>query len=83
MVTWLPPTGSKTLAEVGRSFGCAECIKFVATSGQNGDVKSDASCKESITLFAREEPLQQLVQGSVCGLLQCKISVPIQYTRIF
>ena len=45
----LLPTGSKTLAEVGRPFGCAGCI----TSGQKGDVKSDASCKESATLFAR------------------------------
>ena len=46
-------TGSKTLAEVGRPFGCAGCIKFVVTSRQKGDVKSDASCKESATLFAR------------------------------
>ena len=49
----LLPTGSKTLAEVGRPFGCAGCIKFAVTSGQKGDVKSDASCKESATLFAR------------------------------
>ena len=53
---WSPgllPTCSKTLAEVGRPFGCAGCIKFAVTSGQKGDVKSDASCKEGATLFAR------------------------------
>ena len=49
----LLPTGSKTLAEVGRPFGCTGYIKFAALSGQNGDVKSDASCKKSGALFAR------------------------------
>ena len=49
----LLPTGSRTLAEVVRPFGCAGCIKFAVTSGQNGDVKSDVSCKESATHFAR------------------------------
>ena len=38
----LLPTGSKTLAQVGGPFGCAGCIKFAFTSGQKGDVKSDA-----------------------------------------
>ena len=46
-------TGSKTLAEVGGPFGCAGCINFEVTSGQAGDVISDASFKESATLFAR------------------------------
>ena len=34
----LLPTDSKTLAEVGRPFGCAGCIKSSVTSGQKGDV---------------------------------------------
>ena len=42
----LLPTGSKTLAEVRRPFGCAGCINYAVTSGQIWDVKSDASCKE-------------------------------------
>ena len=45
-------TGIKTFAKVGRPSGCAGRIKFAVMSGQNGDVKSDASCKESATLFA-------------------------------
>ena len=36
-------TGSKTLAELGRLFGCSGCIKFAVTSGQNEDVKSEVS----------------------------------------
>ena len=49
----LLPTGSKTFAEKKRPFGCAGFIKLAGTSGQNGNAKSDASCKESATLFAR------------------------------
>ena len=75
--------GSKTLGEIGRPFGCAVCIKCAIASGQNADVKSDASCKESATLFARYEPLQQLFVGCVNNLLQDKIVLPIQYTLIF
>ena len=43
-------TGSKTLTKVGRPFGCAGCIKFAVTSGQNWDFKFNVSCKESATL---------------------------------
>lgn len=36
----LPPTCIRTLAKVGRLFGCAGCIKFGVTSSQNGDINS-------------------------------------------
>ena len=40
-------------------------------SGQNGDVTSDASCKESATLFARYEPLQQLLRVRRWSVAKC------------
>ena len=53
----LLPTGSKTLVEVRRPFGCAGCIKFAVASGQNGDVKSDASCKKSAMPYCINLPI--------------------------
>lgn len=44
--TW----SSAGLAKVGRPFGCAGCIKYATTSSQNGDVKFDAPCRESVAL---------------------------------
>ena len=76
----LLPTGSKTLAEVGRPFGCAGCIKFAVTSGQKGTLNPMLCVKRVPRSLHVKNPCNNSFEGSVGSLLQGKISVPIQYT---
>lgn len=68
--------------EVCRPFGCARWNKNEAMSGQNVDFKFDDFCWDIVTLSACWEPLQQLIERSLCGLLQGLMSLLVQYTQI-
>ena len=59
----LLPTGSKSLAEVGRPLGCAGRIKFAVTSGQKGDVKSDARVKRVPRSLHVKNPCNNSLRG--------------------
>ena len=66
----LPLTGSKTLAKMRLTFGCAERIQFAPPSGQHWDAKSTAAVSTQCHALCILQTQEQLIDGSVDGLFQ-------------
>ena len=79
----LLPTGSKTLAEVGRPLAVRDVSSSQSRPVRLGTLNPMPRVKRVPRSLHVKNPCNNSFEGSVGGLLQGKISVPIQYTLIF
>ena len=76
-------TGIKTLAKMGRPSGCAGRISSQSCPVRMGMLNLMPRVKRVPRSLHFKNPCNNSVEGFIGGLLQGKISVPIQYTLIF